>query len=865
VLPTSHTANTVHRHTRHGLRQLVVAGLVASTVPLVGLLAFDAAPAAASPPAVVCGTSDSTLTVTVSGQSTSGDPLGIEAVSGDYVVYLGTSSDTQCTNTSYSLASYPNVDIDSSGTSSQYVMVDDNNGQLASAAAGCPTTFDVGLDHPSSGTNTLAVSDDSSDPAPGDDVTEVSTTSSSGSTTESLTLAAFADGSCSAPDVTVASTTAPPSIVVVGQGSTLDELDLFGHTSSSTSYDVNVAGDSTNDPGTVSGEPGGVGIDFSGISIVLAPDFPTVWQPGTFSGFNFIAQPGDANTLDLSDEDASASGLAIDATNNTFVAPGSLTGTSSAGTSLDDTFSGFATFIGSPEGTAFAASASGGLDFEGLGSANSIDFSDAPGGASVTANGNTLVSPAVVSGLDVGFNSLTTDDFNDVQTVTGSLPPSEPTNVVATPTGGATDVSFSPSAFDGGSPITKYTVTADDHSNGANGGQTNTGSASPITVSGLTGGDSYTFTVTASNTNGTGPTSVASAAITALATQTVGFTSTSPGEVRVGAPSYTPIATASSGLTASITLDAGSTGCTLTTGVVHFTAIGSCVIDANQSGDSSYAAASQVQQTIMVLTGLTTQTVGFTSTSPGEVRIGAPSYTPTATASSGLAASITLDAGSTGCTLITGVVHFTAVGSCVIDANQSGDSSYASAPQVQQTITVLKAIPIISITSKPPAKPVVGGTYRPAATSTSNDTVAISLGASSKGCAIASGLVTFTATETCVIVFTDPGSASDTAAAAHQVVAIGKADVSITTTASPSTASKSTTITLRARLSRSDATGVIVFRFGAESLCSASIHAGVASCRIARKLATGHYVVTAIYSGNADLNRARGTTSIRIT
>ena len=66
-------------------------------------------------------------------------------------------------------------------------------------------------------------------------------------------------------------------------------------------------------------------------------------------------------------------------------------------------------------------------------------------------------------------------------------------------------VSFSQPASDGGSGITSYTVTAADSTTPANGGETASGSTSPITVPGLTSGDSYTFTVTATNIVGTGP------------------------------------------------------------------------------------------------------------------------------------------------------------------------------------------------------------------------------------------------------------------------------------------------------------------------------------------------------------------------
>ncbi len=74
-------------------------------------------------------------------------------------------------------------------------------------------------------------------------------------------------------------------------------------------------------------------------------------------------------------------------------------------------------------------------------------------------------------------------------------------------------VSFTAPAVTGGSPITSYTVTATDHTHPAKGGQTATGSGSPITITGLTNGDHYTFTVTATNAVGTGPASKPSATV----------------------------------------------------------------------------------------------------------------------------------------------------------------------------------------------------------------------------------------------------------------------------------------------------------------------------------------------------------------
>ncbi len=69
-----------------------------------------------------------------------------------------------------------------------------------------------------------------------------------------------------------------------------------------------------------------------------------------------------------------------------------------------------------------------------------------------------------------------------------------------------------------GSPISGYTVTAADSTTSANGGETctTTGALNCI-VTGLTNGDSYTFTVTATNGIGTGPSSSPSSPVTPAA------------------------------------------------------------------------------------------------------------------------------------------------------------------------------------------------------------------------------------------------------------------------------------------------------------------------------------------------------------
>ncbi len=160
-----------------------------------------------------------------------------------------------------------------------------------------------------------------------------------------------------------------------------------------------------------------------------------------------------------------------------------------------------------------------------------------PGGFICTTTGATT---CVVSGLSNGTAytfTVTATNGNGTSlasapsdAVTPSSIPSAPQNVGAVPGNGQAVVSWNPPARDGGTPITGYAVTAFDP-NGQVAGTCTTadGSALSCAVFNLTNGIAYTFSVAASNINGTGLSSAPSAAVTpsAIPTKPLTVTATS--------------------------------------------------------------------------------------------------------------------------------------------------------------------------------------------------------------------------------------------------------------------------------------------------------------------------------------------------
>ncbi|MBW0295974.1 hypothetical protein B4P00_06965 [Shewanella xiamenensis] len=196
---------------------------------------------------------------------------------------------------------------------------------------------------------------------------------------------------------------------------------------------------------------------------------------------------------------------------------------------------------------------------------------------------------------DQAGNSATNAATTVTQSFTvNAVVPDAPTIGTATAGDAEATVTFTAPASTGGASILAggYTVTA------SPGGATGTGSGSPVTVTGLTNGVSYTFTVTATNSAGTGAASAASNSITPASPQTITFNN--PGAQTFGTtPTLTASSSAGGGYV--VTFTSSTPGvCTVSGTTLTFVTAGTCTINANQAGDSSYLAAPQVSRSFAV-------------------------------------------------------------------------------------------------------------------------------------------------------------------------------------------------------------------------------------------------------------------------
>lgn len=209
------------------------------------------------------------------------------------------------------------------------------------------------------------------------------------------------------------------------------------------------------------------------------------------------------------------------------------------------------------------------------------------------------------------------------------------------------------------------------------------------TFASATVGTGKTVTVTGYTVSGTNSASytVSNLSLTAditQASQTINFTLASP----ILYPSVLTVtlgATATSGL--AVTYASSNPAIASVSGnVVTIHSVGTVTITASQAGNTNYATATNVDQTLDIqANGLSDQTITFNALA--NATYGDAPITLTATASSSLP--VTYTSSNTAVATVSGnTVTILTNGVTTITASQAGDASYNPAPNVQQTLTV---------------------------------------------------------------------------------------------------------------------------------------------------------------------------------
>jgi hypothetical protein len=136
---------------------------------------------------------------------------------------------------------------------------------------------------------------------------------------------------------------------------------------------------------------------------------------------------------------------------------------------------------------------------------DSYTVTASPGGLSAMGSASPIEVAGLTNGQSYTFTVTATNTSGSgpasapSDAVTPGAVPDPPLGATAVAADGSAIVSFAAPTSDGGRPILYYTVTA------SPGGASGIGTGSPIQVYGLENGTSYTLTVTATNSVGTGP------------------------------------------------------------------------------------------------------------------------------------------------------------------------------------------------------------------------------------------------------------------------------------------------------------------------------------------------------------------------
>jgi hypothetical protein len=255
------------------------------------------------------------------------------------------------------------------------------------------------------------------------------------------------------------------------------------------------------------------------------------------------------------------------------------------------------------------------------------------------------------------------------------------------------------------------------------------------------------------------------------AAQAITITSTPPADAKVG-DTYTLTATGGgsgnpvtfASTTPGVCTSTGTRGATIT-----FVAAGTCSVTADQAGNADYLAAAQVGQSI----GVTRKAQAITNISLPTSPTYQGGYTVTATGGgsgnpvtfASTTPAVCTSSGTNGAT-----ISFVGAGSCTVTADQSGNGTWAPAPQASVTFTVAKAAQTVSFS--PVLTANAGTTATLTATASSGLSVTFSTTSASTVCTVSGNTVTYVGAGSCQLTATQAGNANYLSASSSATVAV---------------------------------------------------------------------------------------------
>jgi len=262
-----------------------------------------------------------------------------------------------------------------------------------------------------------------------------------------------------------------------------------------------------------------------------------------------------------------------------------------------------------------------------------------------------------------------------------------------------------------------------------------------------------------------GPSPVAQQSFTVgQGSQTISFFTTPPSDAQVGGPGYEVSAYSSAGenMPVSLTIDSSASSVCQISYEVTFIGVGQCVIDANQAGNANYLPAPQAQQSFAV--GQGSQTIAWSNEPTSGAYDGSATLSATGGGSDNpIVFSVDSSSGTGVCSVSETngtTLSYMGVGTCVVDANQAGDTDYSAASQVQDSFGVGQATQSITITSTPPS-PVVarGPSYTLTADGGGSGNPITFSSATTSVCSVSEASVIFFGLGTCTLAANQDGNA----------------------------------------------------------------------------------------------------------